>query len=147
MNTGILTRGAEKTFLTIKNVLGATITKGYAVVLAVAGNSFDGVSAVLADSGTAANLPGFIGIARDDIADNSYGLAQCFGYNASVFLSAEGTSITITQGDCMIPGAGAGGMSSAAAGTYAASGFGYVLAVGTPTISAAVYTEGFIKCL
>jgi len=147
MEIGVPMRGVpEKVFLTVKNVLGATITKGYAVALCVAGNSFDGQSAVLADSSTAANLPGFIGIAKADLANTEYGPVQCFGYAASVYLSNVGTSITITQGDAMIPGADAGGMFSAAP-TYADSGFGVVIAVGTPTISASGYTEGFIRCL
>ena len=136
----------EKVFLPVKNVSGDTISLGDAVALAVTGNSVDGTSAVKADSSTAANLPGFLGIAERDIADTAVGLVQSVGFADSVLLSNVGTSLTITQGDPLVPGALAGGLFSAAP-TYANSGLRYVLAAETATVSAGTnYIKGFLRC-
>jgi len=146
MEIGIPMDGPEKVFLTVKNVLGATITKGYAVALCIAGNSFDGQSAVLADS-AGDNLPGFIGIAKADIANTEYGPVQCFGHADSVLISAVGTSITIDQGEIMTPGPLAGSMTSAVLATPLVSGGGFIVCEEDTTVSAASYVGGFIKCL
>jgi hypothetical protein len=57
-------------------------------------------------------------------------------------LSNEGSSITITAGDPLVPAAV--GFASAAP-TYANSGFKYVINGLTATISAASYITGLIK--
>jgi hypothetical protein len=143
--------GDERAFLTIKNVEASSITLGYAVAICIATTaSFDGTNAVMTATGSAASLPGFIGIAVKDIPSNQYGLVQCFGNCASVLLSNVGTSITITSGNPLIPTALPGGLSSAAP-TYANGGFNWVIASATPsnTLSQAapLYCSGFVRCM
>jgi len=148
---GVFSQGsAAKLYVPVTNVEATSLTLGYAVALAIAGNSFDGNAAVLPASGTAGNLPGFIGVARADIVSNGRGLVQCWGFAASVFLSRTNTSVTINQGNPLVPGAAAGGLTSIAP-TYANSGFKYVLASNVPvTTSLAVgsaYLSGLIRAL
>ena len=138
---------AAKLYLPVRSQQGASLTTGYAVALAIGGASFQGNNAVLPASGTAGNLPGFIGVARADIADTEYGLVLCWGFGASVRYSNVGTSLTINQGDPLVPGAAAGGLFSLAP-TYAASGFKFVLASNVPAaISATGYMSGLLRCL
>lgn len=134
--------GAENVYRTVLNVEGATITTGRAVGLLPATASNDGVSAVIANA--AADYPGFIGIATQDIANNDYGLVQISGFVNSILVSNVGTSITITGNDPLVP-APAGMFSGAP--TYANSGFKWVqVASNVPAaISAASYVSGFIK--
>lgn len=144
-------RGDEKAFMTVKCVEASSITTGMAVGIKIAtGASFDGTSAVMMRSGTAGDLPGFVGIAVQDIASNAFGLIQTFGFCASVLLSNVGTSVTIAFGDPLIPSPLAGALSSGAP-TYAASGFGFVLASNVPsnTLSTAsvLYASGYIRAL
>ena len=146
-------RGDERAFITVKNVEASSITTGYAVAIKIAtAASFDGTQAVMTRSGTAGDLPGFIGIAVQDIASNAFGLVQIFGSCASVLLSNMGTSITINTGDPLTPSAVAGALSSVlGAPTYAGSGFGYVIASNVPTNTlsqaAPLYVSGFIRCI
>lgn len=138
---------AEKVYLSVTNVEASSLTQGYLVALAIGGNSFDGVAAVLAASGTAANLPGFVGVAAADITSQSAGRVLAWGFAASVFLSNVGTSLTIAQGSPLVPGAVAGGAFSLAP-TYAASGFKFILASNVPAaISASGYVSGLVRCL
>lgn len=130
--------GAENVYRTVYNVEGATMTTGNAVSLV--NTSIDGVSAVIANA--AADYVGFIGVAKQDIANNDYGLVQVNGLINSVLLSNAGTSITITAKDCIVPGPA--GFFSAAAPTYANAGFDRVFAVDTATVSAAAYVRGLI---
>lgn len=143
--------GDERAFMTIKNVEASSITLGYAVAIKIAtAASFDGTQAVMTRSGTAADLPGFIGIATQNIPSNQYGLVQCFGNCASVLVSNVGTSITITVGNPLIPSPVAGALYSGAP-TYAASGFNWVILSNAPTNTlsqaAPLYVSGFIRCL
>jgi len=147
MKFATLANSAEKIYLVAKNVTGNTITTGMATALAIGGNSFDGLSAVTTASGTAANLPGWIGIASKDIAVNDLGLIQSFGYAASILISNVGSSLTITQGDLLIPGAAAGALFSGAP-TAANAGLNYVINANTTTISSgSLYVSGLIRCL
>lgn len=143
--------GDEKAFMTVKSVEATSITLGQAVALSISTTaSFDGTSAVRPLSGTAANLPGFLGIAVQNFVANQYGLVQIFGNCASVLLSNMGTSITINTGDPLIPSAVAGALFSAAP-TYAASGFNWVIASNVPTNTlsqaAPLYCSGFVRCI
>jgi hypothetical protein len=143
--------GDERAFMTAKNSSGTSITLGYAVELAISGTaSFDGTQVVLANSATAANLPGFLGIAAATIPNTSYGLVQIFGNVASVLVSTMGTSITLTAGDPLIPSAVAGALFSGAP-TYAASGFNWVICSNPPTNTlsqaAPLYVSGFARCI
>lgn len=146
---GVFAQGsAAKLYLPVRSQQGASLTNGYAVALAIGGNSFDGNAAVLAASGTTADLPGFIGVAAADIANTSYGLVQCWGFALSALISQVGSSITINQGNPLFPGALAGGLFSGAAPTYANGGFKYLLASNVPAaISASAYLSGLVRCL
>ena len=138
---------AEKVFIIVTNVDATTITTGYAVNMRFGtAASFDGAQVVMADSDTAVDLPGFVGVAARDIAVGGAGRVQCWGYADSVYISNVGSSLTITLGDPMVPGKGAGGMFSLAP-TYASSGNKFVICGGTITISAAQYTDGFIRAI
>lgn len=134
--------GAENVFRTVLNVEGATITTGRAVSLLPATASNDGVNAVIANA--AADYPGFMGIAVQDIPNNDYGLIQISGFVNSVLISNVGTSITITGNDPLVPAPG--GMFSGAP-TYANSGFKWIqVASNVPAaISAAAFVSGLIK--
>lgn len=144
-------RGDEKAFITVKNVEATSITLGQGVALIIGtAASFDGTQAVRPASGTAANLPGFLGVAAQDIPSNGFGLVQIFGNAASVMISNVATSITINTGDPLIPSP-ASGLFASGAPTYAASGFGWVIAsnVATNTISVAapLYISGFVRAV
>lgn len=144
-------RGDERAFMTVKNVEATSITMGMGVALCIGtAASFDGTSAVRPASGTAANLPGFLGVAVQDIPSNGFGLVQIFGACASVLLSNVATSVTIASGDPLIPSPAAGLFSSAVP-SYAASGFGWVIASAVPanTISVAspLYCSGFVRAI
>jgi hypothetical protein len=96
----------EKVQIMVKNVDGSgSITTGYGVCWPTSGASIDGISSVKA---TAALQRGFIGVANQDIAINGFGLATAWGMVNSVQISNVGSSITITAGNVLIPGAVAG---------------------------------------
>lgn len=142
-------RGDERAFMTVKNVEATSITLGMGVALCIGTTaSFDGTSSVRPASGTAANLPGFLGVAVQDIASNAFGLVQIFGACASVLLSNVGTSVTIASGDPLIPSPAAGLFSSAVP-SYAASGFGWVIASQAPantlSVASPLYCSGFVR--
>lgn len=144
-------RGDERAFVTVKNVEASSITTGYSCGIKIATSaSFDGTSAVMMRTGTAGDLPGFLGVAVQDIASNAFGLIQTFGNVLSVLLSNVGTSVTINFGDPLIPSPLAGAFSSAVP-SYAASGFGWVFASNPPTntLSQAspLYCSGFIRAI
>lgn len=143
--------GDERAFMTVKNSVNASITLGSGVVLAISGNaSFDGTQTVLSASGTAANLPGFLGVAAQTIPTTAYGLIQIFGNIASVLISNVGTSVTINAGDPLVPSP-AGGLLSSGVPTYAASGFNWIITSNAPTntisVAAPLYVSGFARCL
>lgn len=146
---GVFAQGsAAKLFLPVKVVEASSITTGYLATLLTTSLSFDGNQAVMPASGTAGPLPGFIGVAAADIASNGYGLVQCWGMTASVFMSQYGTSVTVNIGDPMVPGAGKGGAGSAVP-TYLNAGFKYIVSSGTPlALSQALnYNSGLVRCL
>ena len=133
----------EKVFINVLNVHGATITTGNPVSYAL-GASNDGISVVMPGA-AGANSPGFIGVAKNDIANNDYGLVQIYGFVNSVLLSNVGTSITVNSGDPLVPGP-AGFASSAP--TYANSGFKFLSASNVPVaVSAVAYASGLIRLL
>jgi hypothetical protein len=135
---------AEKVYISVKNVEGATITLGLPVSVKPTAASMDGVSAVIANA--AGDYPGFVGIATKNIANNDYGLVQISGYVNSVLISNVGSSITINAGDPLVPGP-AGFFS--AAPTYANGGFRWVQAGSDvpAAVSAAAYVTGVIRML
>ena len=138
---------AEKVFLAVKNVDGGgSITTGAGVCLVQAGASIDGISAV---NSTAATYKGFCGVATADIAINDFGRVQAWGLAASVLISHVGSSITITAGDTLKPGAVAGTFfSSLTDQAISTLLYRYVYAANTTTaLSAQVWVQGVVKAL
>ena len=142
MQVGVVNRDkADKLFISVKNVQGATITVGLPVGYALGAASNDGIQAVLCDA--AADFPGFLGVAVKDIPNNEYGRIQISGFVGSILLSNVGSSITINAGDPLVPSA-AGFFS--AAPTYANSGFKWLQAQNVPVaVSAAGYASGLLR--
>jgi hypothetical protein len=131
----------EKVYVIVKNVEGATITTGRPVAYTATSN--DGVSAVMANA--AGDYPFFIGVADQDIPNNEYGRVQIAGIVNSILISNEGSSITINDGNPLVPAAG--GFASAAP-TYANSGFRWLAASNVPVaVSAAAYASGLLKMI
>jgi len=135
---------AEKIFLSIKNVSGATISGNYAVNLACTGNSVDGIGVV---APVAASFAGWVGIADADIADAGYGRSQIFGYRDSVLLSHEGTSITVTIGNALHLVNAQFGLNTSTVQALSTMLSRTVICAATTTISAAAYCKGIIRCL
>ena len=132
---------AEKVYVIVKNVEGATMTTGRPVAYTITSN--DGVSAVIANA--SGDYPHFIGVADQDIPNNDYGRVQIAGIVNSILISNEGSSITINAGDPLVPAAG--GFASAAP-TYANSGFRWLAASNVPVaVSAAAYASGLLKMI
>ena len=145
MNTQRINRtAAEVIRLIVKNVDGSgSITTGMGACLVQAGASIDGISSVRMTAGT---LLGFCGVAARDIAINDFGPVTAWGYAASVWISNEGTSITVTRGDVLKPSAVAGAFASSL--TNAAIStllYRYVYAADTNTISAQAWVKGIVK--
>ena len=142
-------REPEVVQIVVKNVDGSgSITTGLGAMLVAAGASIDGVSAV---KSTAASIKSFVGIAAEDIPINGYGRVTVWGLAQSVFISNVGTSITITRGDTLKPGAVAGtffsSVTDAAMSTLLNK---YVIAASTPVaISTASqsYVSGIVRAL
>jgi hypothetical protein len=146
MILGQLSRGdknQEKVFISVNNIIGQTITTGLPVAYHV-GASNDGMAAQLANS--TGSYPGFLGVAVKDIAINDAGLVQIAGFVNSVLLSTFGSSVTINQGDPLVPN---GGAFASAAPTYANSGFRWLFAsnAGAAAYSAGGYASGLIKMI
>jgi hypothetical protein len=96
----------ERIQIMVKNVDGSgSITTGRGAAFPIAAASIDGISAV---NVTTALARGFVGVATQDIAINGFGLCTAWGFVNSVQISNVGTSLTITAGDMLRPGAAAG---------------------------------------
>lgn len=139
----------ERILMIVKNVDGTgSITTGMGVCLVQAGASIDGVSAV---QQTAAALEGFCGVAKQDIAINAFGLVTAWGLADSVLLSHVGTSITITAGDILKPGAVAGTFFSSVTDQAVSTLFyRYVYAATTPVAVSTLaqsYCKGIVRAL
>lgn len=133
---------AERVFVSVKNVEGATMTAGLPAAYAL-GVSNDGVNAVIADA--AGDRPGFLGVVVRDIPNNDYGQVQIAGFVNSILISNVGSSITINAGDPLV--AAAAGFFSAAP-TYANSGFRWLAAANVPVaVSAAAYASGLLRMI
>ena len=146
----------EKVFINVKNVEATSITTGMGVSLcggnAGAAASADGVSAV--NAGTSANFNGsFIGVAKGDIAANTYGLVQAWGFAASILLSQEtDKTIGILAGASYLLPKSAHLLGSFASAvlpeTVSTFGFKYVINYLTTNISGSLpYTSGFVRAL
>ena len=137
----------EKITLVVKNVDGGgVITTGLGVTLQ--NNSIDGIAAVQV---TAALIKGFAGVAQQDIAINGFGKCVVWGLANSVQISHVGTSITITKGDVLKPGAVAGTFfSSITDQALSTLIYRYIIAATTPvavSTKAQSFVKGFVKAL
>lgn len=134
----------EQVRIAFKNVDGGgSITTGMGVAIVTTAASFDGASAVRR---TAALQKTFAGVATADVAINGFGKAVVWGYAASVLISNVGSSITVTAGDVLKPGAVAGTFfSSLADEALSTLAYRYVVAGATQTISAQAWVSGFVR--
>ena len=133
---------AEKVFIIVKNVAGATITANYPCVWDIT-SSVDGVRV---SKPATATLSLFVGIADDDIADSAYGLVQSFGYRASALVTND-TSVAVAAGDILIPVNAVWHMARSAA-SDGKSGFVYAAeAFATATTPAAASKKCLIRAL
>lgn len=141
MQVGVVNRDSQdRIYVSVKNVEGATITTGLPVAYALV-TSNDGISATIANA--AADYPGFMGVALNDIPNNEYGRIQVAGFVNSILLSNIGSSATINAGDPLVPSP-AGFFS--AAPTYANSGFKWLAASNVPVaLSASAYASGLLR--
>jgi hypothetical protein len=121
---------------------GGSITTGYGIRIIDSAASFDGLSAV---QSTAAAIKNFNGIVVRDTPINGFGKATVWGYAASIVLSNVGTSITVTAGNTLIPGAVAGTFFSSVTDAAMTTLLNkYTVAGQTVTISALAWTNGFV---
>jgi len=121
---------------------GGSITTGFGIRLVTTAASFDGVNAI---QSTAADIKNFYGIVAKDVPINGFGKATVYGYAASIVISNVGTSITVTAGDVLKPGAVAGtffsSLTDAAMTTVLNK---YIINGNTTTISAQSWVSGFV---
>jgi hypothetical protein len=111
-------------------------------MLVMAGASIDGISATKL---TGAAVKGFVGVSVQDIAINGFGLVTMWGYVNSVQLSNVGTSITVTAGDTLIPGAVAGTFfSSVTAQAMSTVLYKYVVAATTIPVDISNLNQSFV---
>lgn len=139
----------ERVQMIVKNVDGGgSITTGLGAAFPISGASIDGVSAV---KSTAALQKGFVGVATQDIAINGFGLVTAWGYVASVQISNVGSSITVTAGDTLKPGAVAGTFfSSLTNEAISTLLYKYVYAATTPAAVSALpeaFCAGIVRAL
>lgn len=122
---------------------GGSVTTGFGVSIVTTAASFDGIQAVRR---TAALQSTFHGISINDVAINGFGKATIYGYAASIAISNVGTSITVTAGNTLIPGAVAGTwFSSVTADAISTVLYRYAVAGQTTTISALAWVQGYVK--
>lgn len=135
--------GVESIKVAFKNVSGGgSITTGYGIGLVTSAASFDGISAT---QSTAATLKNFNGIVLKDTPINGFGKATVWGYVASIVISNVGTSITVTAGDTLIPGAVAGTFFSSVTDAAMTTLLNKYSVTGqTQTVSALSWVQGFV---
>jgi hypothetical protein len=137
---------AESIRVAFKNVDGGgSITAGYGVRIVTTAASFDGISSV---QSTAADIKNFNGIAARDVPINGFGKATVWGYAASIAISNVGTSITVTAGDILKPGAVSGTFFSSVTDAAMTTLLNkYIIAGQSNTISALAWVSGFVHGL
>ena len=134
--------GGETVQIVVKNLAGAAISTGMGASYIGAAASIDGVGV---SKLVAAGMKGFCGVAAHDIATGDFGRLTCFGLAASVQLSHVGSSITITKGDILKPGAVAGTFfSSITDEALSTLAYRYVIAVTTP-VAVSTLAQSYCK--
>ena len=134
---------AERGVGTWTNISGTTITLGQSGHLATAAASNTGYGVV--DNKDANSIRGFVGIALSNVPNTAVGRFTTYGYAASVETFALGTSITITRGDPLGPGAVNASLGVSSAGLTTA--YGPVIALETITVSAGTYVKGWVRAM
>jgi hypothetical protein len=132
---------AEVGFAVWKNASGQSITTGYAAAICTTANSNTGREVVLP---AASNLKTFAGVAQADVPDATVGRFIVYGYAASVYIYAHGTSVTTAAGEAIGPGPSSMGLSS----TGLTDNFGPVLAmaaIGAAVNSPGGYASGWVR--
>ena len=99
LSSGVQRTEEEKVFTVVRNVDADSITTGMGVRY-VGGApaedvSADGVQCTKNDNTDDLGMMQFVGIAAEDIPADGYGLVQNYGVVNSVYMSHEGSSITI----------------------------------------------------
>lgn len=121
---------------------GGSITTGFGIRLVTTAASFDGLQAI---QSTAAAIKSFNGVVMKDVPINGFGKATVWGYAASIVISNVGTSITVTAGDTLIPGAVAGTFFSSVTDAAMTTLLNkYIIAGATQTVSALAWVSGFV---
>lgn len=133
---------AETCFITCRNVAGATITAGYAVVLDITSS----VNGNRVTKPATATLSLFMGLMSEDCVDSAYKLVQAYGYRASGFVTND-TSQAIAAGDILIPVNGQHYLARSAA-SDGKTGFAFAAeAFATATTPAAAQKKVFLRSL
>lgn len=133
----------ESIRVAFKNVDGGgSLTTGFGIALVTSAASFDGLASTRS---TAALIRDFFGVVAKDVPINGFGKATVYGYAASVVISNVGTSITVTAGDTLKPGAVSGTFFSSLTDAAMTTVFNKVIVAGTSnTISALAWVSGFV---
>lgn len=92
---------AEKVFICVRNITGATVSAGIPVEWDVV-TATDGNAVTAAKSGSLAGL--FAGVTNASMTDSAYGLIQVFGVRTSAYISAA--SAGNAPGTFLTPAAG-----------------------------------------
>ena len=133
---------AETVFIVVKNVSGSTAAAGDGVVFDV-GASVDGVRVTQA---SATDLSAFAGVMDSAVADGAYGLAQAYGYRASVNVYNSSTA-SFAGGTVLGTFAAQWGLQPATTGTTT-GGFGFLCEVVASSAGAyTTFAKGFIRAL
>jgi len=134
---------AEQAYILVQNVSGAALVAGYAAVWDI--SAPDGVRV---SKPATATLSLFAGIADDAIADQAFGLLQCFGYRSAGYV-INGTT-AVAAGDILVPENAAWSFVRSAA-SDGKTGFVYagesVASVTQTTLSTAANKKVFIRAM
>lgn len=144
----------ERILINVRSAEGSSLTTGFGVALAMGNEdvaaSADGVDAVLFTNSVELR-PAFVGVAKADIADGSYGLVIAWGYAGSIAISQEAdvTVSLLTGASLLQAGAQSGTFTSALAPQAISTYMGkYVVNASTQSANGAInYTTGFVRCL
>ena len=91
MQLGIVNRNnADKVFIAVRNISGATVSAGAALEFDVV-TATDGNAVTAAKSGSLSGL--FAGLADASMTDSAYGLCQVYGYRQSAYISAASAGL------------------------------------------------------
>lgn len=144
----------ERVLINVRSAEGSSLTTGFGVALAMGNEdvavSADGIDAVLFTN-SAELRPAFVGVAKGDIADGSYGLVITWGYAGSIAISQEANvTVSLLGGRSLLQaGAQAGTFTSGLIPEDVSTYMGkYVINASTQSANGAInYTTGFVRCL